>query len=71
MQARQALILITSLILLAPAISAVAETRPSFEKVYQSNDVQQLVAWGRHYEHGVGAGQDPLKALRLYCKAAR
>ncbi|MEA3274912.1 MAG: transglycosylase SLT domain-containing protein [Pseudomonadota bacterium] len=52
-------------------LPAAAEKVPSFEQVYRSNDVHNLTAWGRRYEHGVGIGQDVGKAVRLYCKAAR
>jgi len=52
-------------------LPAVAAKLPSFEQIYSSSDKNELTAWGRRYESGVGIPQDTKKALRLYCKAAR
>lgn len=70
MHARQALTL-TAVLSFGASGALAADARASFEKIYQSDDPHQLVAWGRHYEHGIGAGQDAANAVRLYCKAAR
>jgi len=55
---------------LVPLTSA-AEQPPSFEKVAASDDSRHLTAWGRRYERGVGIGRDAMKAIHLYCEAAR
>jgi len=43
----------------------------SFEQAWKSKDPHMLTAWGQRYARGVGVRQDPAKAVRLYCKAAK
>ncbi|MEY6432662.1 transglycosylase SLT domain-containing protein [Thioalkalicoccus limnaeus] len=53
-----------------PAIGA-AQSLPAFEQIISATDADELTAWGRRYERGVGVAQDSEKAVRLYCRAAR
>lgn len=62
---------LAALIAVLAPLACVAEQLPSFEKVAASNDARHLTAWGRRYESGVGIGRDAMKAVHLYCKAAR
>ena len=56
---------------LSGPLFAASEKLPSFEKVARSSDARYLTSWGRRYARGVGVGQDPKKAVQLFCKAAR
>jgi hypothetical protein len=62
---------LAALIAVLTPLLSVAGQLPSFEKVAASNDARHLTAWGRRYERGVGIGRDAMKAVHLYCKAAR
>ncbi|MBK1701038.1 lytic transglycosylase [Thiococcus pfennigii] len=55
---------------LLPAAVGAIERLPTFDEIYQSRHADDLTAWGRRYERGVGVAQDAKKATMLYCKAA-
>jgi len=63
--------LLAGLFTFSVSLPAAAEKLPTFEKIYSSNDKNELSGWARRYVTGVGVPQDTQKAVRLYCKAAR
>jgi len=61
-----------TLLLTVPAFSCVAADQvPAFERIYASNDKNELTAWGYRYARGVGVAKDTHKAIKLFCKSAR
>lgn len=55
---------------LLPAAASALERLPTFDEIYRSAHAEELTAWGRRYERGVGVTQDTKKAVQLYCRAA-
>lgn len=43
----------------------------TFKEQLRSKKPDQLMDWGKRYQHGVGAQQDIDRAIQLYCAAAR
>ena len=62
---------LTALLVLVAPIGLSADSLPSYEQIYASNDKNDLTAWGLRYARGVGVGRDPQKAVKLFCKSAR
>ena len=44
---------------------------PSWNKLLRASNADTQTEWGQRYEHGEGVSQDYVKAVRLYCAAAR
>ncbi|MDX1656410.1 MAG: transglycosylase SLT domain-containing protein [Candidatus Competibacteraceae bacterium] len=63
-------------ILLLPALGLLAlqaqatETVPSWSELLRSDPATQT-EWAAHYEHGEGVERNMVRAVRLYCSAAR
>ncbi|AGA90739.1 soluble lytic murein transglycosylase-like protein [Thioflavicoccus mobilis 8321] len=53
-----------------PTAVGAGERLPTFDEIYRSQHAEELTAWGRRYERGVGVAQDTKKAVQLYCRAA-
>ena len=44
---------------------------PNWNKLLRASNADTQAEWGQRYEHGEGVPQDYVKAVRLYCAAAK